>query len=51
MSKSAGNFEDPNALFAKYSADAIRQWAALSGAFAKDRPFNYKDMSTAKVFE
>ncbi|MBI5636255.1 class I tRNA ligase family protein, partial [Candidatus Micrarchaeota archaeon] len=50
MSKSAGNFEDPNILFAKYSADAIRQWAALSGAFAKDRPFNYKDIEYAQGF-
>ncbi len=50
MSKSAGNFEDPNALFAKYSADAIRQWAALSGAFAKDRPFNYKDIEYSQSF-
>ncbi len=50
MSKSAGNFEDPEALLKKYPADALRQWAALSGAFAKDRPFSYKDVDFAKSF-
>jgi valyl-tRNA synthetase len=50
MSKSAGNFEDPEVLLRKYPADALRQWAALSGAFAKDRPFSYKDVEFAKSF-
>ena len=50
MSKSVGNYEDPNALLQRYPADALRQWAALSGAFAKDRPFNYKDVDRSKAF-
>jgi len=50
MSKSAGNYEDPEALLKRYPADALRQWAALSGAFAKDRPFSYKDVDFAKSF-
>ncbi len=50
MSKSAGNFEDPEVLLTKYSADALRQWAALSGAFAKDRPFSYKDVERGQAF-
>ncbi|MBI5228967.1 valine--tRNA ligase [Candidatus Micrarchaeota archaeon] len=50
MSKSAGNFEDPDVLLQKYSADALRQWAALSGAFAKDRPFSYKDVERGQAF-
>ncbi len=50
MSKSLGNYEDPDALLKKYSADALRQWAALSGAFARDRPFNYKDADYSQSF-
>lgn len=50
MSKSAGNFEDPEILLQKYPADALRQWAALSGAFAKDRPFNYKEVERGQAF-
>ncbi len=50
MSKSLGNYEDPEVLLQKYSADALRQWAALSGAFAKDRPFSYKDVDRAQSF-
>ncbi len=50
MSKSAGNFEDPDALLKKYSVDALRQWAALSGAFARDRPFSYKDVERSQSF-
>ncbi|MCX6767270.1 MAG: valine--tRNA ligase [Candidatus Micrarchaeota archaeon] len=50
MSKSAGNYEDPEVLLAKYPADALRQWAALSGAFAKDRPFSYKDVEFGQAF-
>ncbi len=50
MSKSLGNFEDPEALLAKFPADSLRQWAALSGALAKDRPFSYKDIEYANSF-
>jgi valyl-tRNA synthetase len=50
MSKSLGNFEDPNLLLQKFPADALRQWAALSGAFAKDRPFSYKDVEFGQSF-
>ena len=50
MSKSLGNYEDPDLLLKKYSADALRQWAALSGAFARDRPFNYKDVDYSQSF-
>jgi valyl-tRNA synthetase len=50
MSKSAGNYEDPDALMAKYAPDALRQWAALSGAVAKDRPFSYKDVEYSQSF-
>ncbi len=50
MSKSVGNYEDPVLLLKKYSADALRQWAALSGAFARDRPFSYKDVERSQAF-
>lgn len=50
MSKSLGNYEDPQVLLAKYPSDALRQWAAMSGAFAKDRPFSYKDIEHAANF-
>ncbi len=50
MSKSLGNIIAPDKLIEDYSADAVRQWAALSGAMAKDRPFSYQDMSFAKAF-
>jgi valyl-tRNA synthetase len=50
MSKSTKNYEDPEKVFKLYSADAIRQWVALSGILAKDRPFNYKDMDYGESF-
>lgn len=50
MSKSLGNIIPPDKLIEEYSADAVRQWAALSGALAKDRPFNYKDVQFAQSF-
>jgi valyl-tRNA synthetase len=50
MSKSLGNIIEPDRLLADYSADAVRTWAALSGAMAKDRPFSYQDMQYAKSF-
>ncbi|MDD5023068.1 MAG: valine--tRNA ligase [Candidatus ainarchaeum sp.] len=50
MSKSLGNIISPLALKEKYPVDAIRQWAALSGAMAKDRPFSYEDLNRSKSF-
>ncbi|MCX8175551.1 MAG: class I tRNA ligase family protein, partial [Candidatus Micrarchaeota archaeon] len=50
MSKSLGNIIEPDRLLEDYSADAVRIWAALSGAMAKDRPFSYQDMQYAKSF-
>lgn len=50
MSKSLGNVISPQALLAEFNADSIRQWAALSGAMAKDRPFSYEDIRYAKNF-
>jgi len=50
MSKSTGNIISPSDLLRDYPADAIRQWAAMSGAMAKDRPFSYEDMKFAKNF-
>ncbi|MEM4389756.1 MAG: valine--tRNA ligase [Candidatus Micrarchaeia archaeon] len=50
MSKSLGNIIPPDALIQQYSADAVRQWAALSGVLGKDRPFSYKDIAFAQSF-
>ncbi len=50
MSKSLGNFEDPEVLLSRFPSDALRQWAALSGALARDRPFSYKDIEYANSF-
>jgi len=50
MSKSLGNIISPADLLREYPTDAIRQWAALSGAMAKDRPFSYEDIKHAKSF-
>ncbi len=50
MSKSLGNFEDPEVLLKRFPSDSLRQWAALSGALAKDRPFSYKDIEYANAF-
>ncbi len=50
MSKSLGNVISPSELLKDYPADAIRQWAAMSGAMAKDRPFSYEDIHYAKAF-
>jgi valyl-tRNA synthetase len=50
MSKSLGNIIDPSDLMKEYPADAIRGWAAMSGAMAKDRPFSYEDIKYAKQF-
>lgn len=50
MSKSLGNIIAPDKLLTDYSADAVRQWSALSGAMAKDRPFSYQDIQYSKSF-
>ncbi len=50
MSKSLGNVIQPTELLKEYPADALRQWAAMSGAMAKDRPFSYEDIKFAKSF-
>ncbi len=50
MSKSLGNIISPAELLKDYQTDAIRQWSALSGAMAKDRPFSFEDIKHAKSF-
>lgn len=50
MSKSLGNIISPSELIKQYPADAIRQWAAMAGAMAKDRPFSYEDLKFSKNF-
>ena len=50
MSKSTGNIISPTDLLRDYPTDAIRQWSAMSGAMAKDRPFSYEDIKFAKNF-
>lgn len=50
MSKSLGNIISPSDLLKDYPTDAIRQWSALSGAMAKDRPFSFEDIKYAKSF-
>lgn len=50
MSKSLGNIISPAELLRNYPVDAIRQWAAMSGAMAKDRPFSYEDIKYSKSF-
>ena len=50
MSKSIGNIISPAELLKQYQADAVRQWSAMSGAMAKDRPFSYEDLKFSKSF-
>lgn len=50
MSKSLGNIISPAELLRDYPVDAIRQWSAMSGAMAKDRPFSYEDIKYSKSF-
>ncbi len=50
MSESLGNIISPGDLKKDYPTDAIRQWSAMSGAMAKDRPFSYEDIKYAKSF-
>jgi len=49
MSKSKGNVVDPNEMIKKYSADALRFWAAGSN-LGEDLPFQEKDLVTGQKF-
>ena len=49
MSKSKGNVVDPREMTKKYSADAIRFWAAGS-RLGDDLPFQEKDLVTGQKF-
>ena len=49
MSKSKGNVVDPREAIAKYSADALRFWAAGS-RLGDDMPFQEKDLVTGQKF-
>jgi len=49
MSKSKGNIVDPNEMLKKYSADALRFWAAGSN-LGDDLPFQEKDLVTGQKF-
>jgi len=49
MSKSKGNAIDPREMIKKYSADALRFWAAGS-SLGDDLPFQEKDLVTGQKF-
>ncbi len=49
MSKSKGNVVDPREMISKYSADAMRFWAAGS-RLGDDLPFQEKDLVTGSKF-
>jgi valyl-tRNA synthetase len=49
MSKSKGNVIEPREVLEKYSADALRFWAAGSKV-GEDLPYQEKDLVTAKKF-
>ncbi|MFH1424767.1 MAG: valine--tRNA ligase [archaeon] len=49
MSKSKGNVVEPQATIEKYSADALRFWAAGS-TLGEDMPFQEKDLQTGMKF-
>jgi len=49
MSKSKGNIIDPREMIKKYSADALRFWAAGS-RLGDDMPFQEKDLVTGSKF-
>lgn len=50
MSKSLGNYVEAKEVIARASVDALRQWAALSGATGKDNIFYWKDVNYAQSF-
>ncbi len=49
MSKSVGNIIEPQEMISKYSADALRFWAAGS-TLGEDLPFQDKDLMTGQKF-
>jgi valyl-tRNA synthetase len=49
MSKSKGNVIEPQEMIAKYSADALRFWAA-SSKLGEDLPFKEKELVTGEKF-
>ncbi len=49
MSKSKGNVIEPQVMIAKYSADALRFWAA-SSKLGEDLPFKEKELVTGDKF-
>ncbi|MFH1722830.1 MAG: valine--tRNA ligase [Candidatus Altiarchaeota archaeon] len=49
MSKSVGNVVEPQEMIEKYSADALRFWAA-SSKLGEDLPFAEKELVTAQKF-
>lgn len=49
MSKSKGNVIEPQKIIKRYSADALRLWAAGS-KYGEDLPFKEKDLVTAQRF-
>jgi len=50
MSKSLDNYVEAKQVIVKAGADALRQWAALSGSTGKDNVFYWKDVNYAKAF-
>jgi valyl-tRNA synthetase len=51
MSKSRGNYIQPEEVLEKYGADALRQWAAIGGATGSDIMFRWKDIVAASRFQ
>ena len=49
MSKSLGNYVDPNEVMDKYSPDALRYWA-LMASHGDDYRFTWKDIETGQSF-
>ncbi|MGP8329747.1 MAG: valine--tRNA ligase [Methanosarcinaceae archaeon] len=50
MSKSLGNIIAPETVIEQYSADALRQWAAVGGSTGSDVMFRWKDVVSASRF-
>lgn len=51
MSKSLGNFIQPEEVVERYGADAFRQWAAIGGSTGSDIMFRWKDVVAASRFQ